>query len=231
MPHRAPKRIATRVDDVPSRTLKPASRGWNTALAVLVLAAWTLAAGCRGDPPALRPLGPDAVVLAFGDSLTRGTGASSDESYPARLGRLLGRPVVNAGIPGEVSSEGVRRLPGTLARHRPQLVILCHGGNDLLRGRDPEQIAENLRTMVRLTREADAEVVLLGVPRPGVFLKPPGFYAEVAEEFAIPHEGEILKRILADPALKADPIHPNGGGYKLLAEAVRGLLSRSGAVP
>jgi lysophospholipase L1-like esterase len=196
-----------------------------------MVAAWTLVAGCHGDPPELRPLGPDAVVLAFGDSLTRGTGASSEESYPARLGRLLGRSVVNAGIPGEVSVEGVRRLPNALARHRPQLVILCHGGNDLLRGHDSGQVAENLRTMVRLSREAGAEVVLLGVPKPGVFLKPPGFYAEVAKEFGIPYEGEILKRILADPAVKADPIHPNGKGYGLLAEAVRGLLSRSGAVP
>ena len=87
-------------------------------------------AGC--DPtPKVKALGDDAVILAFGDSLTFGTGASKHKSYPAQLQALISRTVINAGIPVEVSNTGLRRLPALLTRHQPDLVIICHGGNDI----------------------------------------------------------------------------------------------------
>lgn len=198
------------------------------ALILIVLAAVALA-GC-GEEPRLRPLAPDAVVLAFGDSLTYGTGADPEESYPARLAAAIGRRVVNAGVPGEVSAEGLRRLPGLLERFAPALVILCHGGNDLLRRLDRAATERNLVEMIRLARARGADVVLIGVPAPGLLLGTAALYERVAEEEGVPIEDEILADLLGDTRYKSDAVHPNAAGYARLAAAVEALLRRAGAL-
>lgn len=187
--------------------------------------------GSCGKAPQLPPLSADAVILAFGDSLTAGTGAGDAESYPAQLSRLIGRKVLNAGIPGEVSADGAKRLPELLDRERPALLILCHGGNDLLARQSHQLIADNLRTMVRLAGERGIPVLLIAVPAPDLSLKPPALYEELSREFRIPIEAKILSRILAKGSLKSDHIHPNAAGYRQLAEALAKLLKKSGALP
>jgi lysophospholipase L1-like esterase len=170
------------------------------------------------------------VVLAFGDSLTFGTGASAGESYPAKLEGLIGRRVVNAGVPGEISADGLARLPEFLDRERPALLILCHGANDILRRLDLKETAANLRAMIRMAQERGVAVVLIGVPAFNLSLSPPSFYREVAEECRIPYEGTILPKILAKGSLKSDYVHPNAAGYQRLAESVARLLRKSGAI-
>jgi lysophospholipase L1-like esterase len=197
--------------------------------AVLLLAACALA-GCGGGTPKLSRLPADAVVLAFGDSLTFGTGAQPEASYPAVLEKLIGRKVWGAGVPGEVSAAGLARLPSALDYYQPKLLILCHGGNDFLRKLGDAQAAENLRAMIRLSRERGIAVVLVGVPKPGLFPAPPDFYAEIAKEFGLPYEDASLKSILRDNELKADIAHPNAKGYAKLAAALAALLKKSGAV-
>ncbi len=189
-----------------------------------------LLAACDGGQPKLPPLAPDAVVLAFGDSLTFGIGANAGEGYPARLEALIGRKVVSAGVPGEVSAEGLARLPSALEQTKPQLVILCHGGNDLLRKLDEAQAANNIRAMVRLARSQGAQVMLVGVPKPGLLPSSAGFYADIAKELRLPYEEAALKKILTDNALKSDLVHPNAAGYARLAEAIAALLKKTGAV-
>jgi lysophospholipase L1-like esterase len=188
-----------------------------------------LLAACGGSPKLAR-LAPDAVVLAFGDSLTFGTGADPSESYPARLESLIRRKVIAAGVPGESSAEGLARFPSALDEAKPQLVILCHGGNDFLRKLDDTQAANNLRAMVRLARSRGAQVLLVGVPKPGLLPSPADFYPEIAKEFGLPYEGTALRKILIDNALKSDLVHPNAAGYARLAEAVAALLKKAGAV-
>lgn len=192
------------------------------ALLILALA---LTACERIEP--LRPLDPDAVVLAFGDSLTYGTGAPKGQSYPEVLAELLDRAVINAGVPGEVSAEGRERLPALLEEHRPALVVLLHGGNDLLRRKDQAETAENLRAMVETARATGAEVVLIGVPRPGPFLSAADFYGDLARELRLPYDGDSLPKLLGDAGLKSDAVHLNAAGYRRLAEAIDALIARS----
>jgi acyl-CoA thioesterase-1 len=175
-------------------------------------------------------LAEGAVILAFGDSLTFGTGAAPTESYPAVLERLVGRRVVNEGVPGEMTGEGLARLPESLKREKPALLILCHGTNDLLRGLNKRQAAGNLRAMIRLAREKGAAVVLIAAPSPGIALSPAPFYREIAAEMELPLEEKALSTVLSDGTLRSDPIHPNAAGYRRLAESIAALLKRSGAV-
>jgi lysophospholipase L1-like esterase len=182
--------------------------------------------GCDSGPK-IAPLGHDAVVLAFGDSLTRGTGAAAGKAYPDVLANLLGRTVVNVGIPGEISSTGLKRLPGMLDKHDPTLVILCHGGNDFLHRLNREDTIRNLEEMVELIRSHGADVILIGVPKLGFGFDIPKFYATIAEKQDIPYEGEILLDLLGDNSMKSDSIHPNATGYRLMAEAVYEVINKS----
>lgn len=202
------------------------------------LSAWRLAlfwvaalalAGC-GDATKLARLAPDAVVLAFGDSLTFGTGAAEADSYPAQLERLIGRKVVRAAVPGEVSAQALARLPTALEEHQPKLLVLCTGGNDFLRNLSQAEAAANLRRMIALAKERGAEVLLIGTPEKGLLVAPPKFYAEIAKEFGIPYEGKVIGEILRNSELKSDPIHPNARGYRLMAERLAELLKKSGAL-
>lgn len=185
-----------------------------------------------GRTARLSPLPRDAVVLAFGDSLTYGIGAVYGESYPSVLEKLIGRKVVSAGMPGELTAGGLKRLPQVLDKVRPRLVILCHGCNDLIHGIDERQVASNLRAMISMAQESGAEVVLVGVPRfqQRVLSPPPRFYRMVAAEFVIPYTGNALQVILANRSFRADAVHPNGDGYRRLAETLAHLLRMSGAI-
>jgi acyl-CoA thioesterase-1 len=186
-------------------------------------------AGC-GERPRLERLASDAVVLAFGDSLTYGTGAAEDESYPAQLEKLIGRRVVSAGVPGEVTAQALERLPAALDEHAPRLLLLCIGGNDFLRRLGNQQAEKNVRDMVKLAKSRGVAVLLVGTPEPGFIVSPPAFYAGIAKEYRVPYEDAIIGEVLKDRSLKADPIHPNARGYRLIAERLAVLLRDSGAI-
>lgn len=197
----------------------------NIRVLVLVL----LLSGC-GDSPELPSLQEDAVILAFGDSLTHGNGADKNQSYPAVLESLLGRKVINAGVSGEISEQGLKRLPGLLDQHRPDLLILCHGGNDILRQKDMNETADNLRAMIDLAGERGVPVVMLGVPRPGLFLSSADIYKEIADAADVLFIEDLIPDILGDKSLKSDTVHPNADGYRRMAESIYALLQESGAV-
>jgi lysophospholipase L1-like esterase len=189
-----------------------------------------LLGGCGEKVPRVAAVGPDEVIVAFGDSLTYGTGAAESESYPVVLAQLIGRRVVRAGVPGEVTAQGLVRLPQVIEEHQPALVIVCLGGNDMLRKLVETQIRSNLRQIIRTLRDRGIAVVLVGVPKPALLTSAAAFYGELAKEYRIPYEGKILNHIMHQLDLRSDAIHPNAKGYRRMAEAIAELLREAGAI-
>jgi len=189
-----------------------------------------LLGGCGEKVSRVAAVGPDEVIVAFGDSLTYGTGAAESESYPVVLAQLIGRRVVRAGVPGEVIAQGLVRLPQVIEEHQPALVIVCLGGNDMLRKLDEAQIRSNLRQIIRTLRDRGIAVVLVGVPKPALLTSAAAFYSELAKEYRIPYEGKILNHIMHQLDLRSDAIHPNAKGYRRMAEAIAELLREAGAI-
>lgn len=195
-----------------------------TSIAILCMLA--LCAGCRSHSK-IRKLSAPSIIVAFGDSLTSGTGATQEESYPSVLSAMIGFKVVNAGVAGEDTTAGLSRLPTVLKDEQPDLVILCHGGNDMLRGQDASITIANLNAMIEMVKAAGADVILIGVPKPALLLKPAPFYQEIATKHGIPFDAKSLTKILSTPALTSDPAHPNASGYKRLSESIKTLIGKS----
>lgn len=180
--------------------------------------------------PHLNTLARNDVILAFGDSLTYGVGVSKPNAYPALLQSSIGYTVINSGVPGETTEQALERLPQQLVEHQPKLVLLCIGGNDMLRKMDMNNAQSRIRQMIELIKKSGAQVVLIGVPTPTLFGGPPELYQKIATDFSLPYEGEILNTILKDSDLKSDTVHPNEKGYQMLAERIAELLQDSGAI-
>lgn len=188
-------------------------------------------AGCQQKPEARLPLLFDNdVILAFGDSLTYGTGADARTSYPAVLSRLSARTVVNAGVPGETTKGGLARLENTLDKHQPALVLLCLGGNDFLRKVDEASTRQNLERMLGILKARGIPVVMLAVPGFGLSLSPHPLYRELAEKHSVILAEDLLSDILSDRDLKSDPIHPNAQGYSKMATSLLEVLRSRGAL-
>lgn len=174
---------------------------------------------------------PHDTILAFGDSLTYGHGANYDESYPALLSSLSGHKVINAGINGETSDEGLQRLPKLLEDKSIKLMILCFGGNDILRRQSMEKLKNNLKMMISMAKTKNIDVLLIAVPNISLFgLSPLELYENVAEEENIPLLMGVITDILSQPTLKNDQIHPNALGYEQMAEKVYESLKENGWV-
>ena len=192
-------------------------------LAVLLLTACDRA-------PTLPKLSSHDVIVAFGDSLTHGTGANTDTAYPAVLASLIGHTVINAGVPGDTTTSGLQRLPEVLDEYQPRLVLLCLGGNDMLRKQPTATTESNLRQLIQAIRASGAQVVLIGVPEPKLFGSAPDFYTRIADEMQLPLERDAFNDVLKDNRLKSDPIHANAAGYRQVAERLAAFLKETGAL-
>jgi acyl-CoA hydrolase len=198
-----------------------------TVLFVLLLAA------CSKSPK-YEPLAGGAVVLAFGDSVTRGTGAKEGEDYPTRLAQRSGWDVVNGGIAGDTARSATSRIDRLLQDIEPALVIVELGGNDFLRRYSDKEVKEDLRLILRAVKQSGATPVLVGVPELSVFragmgrLSDSAIYAELAKEEKVLLVKDVFSGVLSDASLRADQIHPNAEGYRVLADGVAAALAGAG---
>jgi acyl-CoA hydrolase len=200
---------------------------------LLILVASLMLAACGGGQKA-QALPPGTVVLAFGDSVTFGTGAAPGEDYPTRLAAITGWTIANAGVPGDTAEAAKGRIRAALEESNPALVIVELGGNDFLRRRPEKQIKEDLRQILAQVQAAKVPVVLVAVPRFSLLgaavgaLPDAELYEQLAEEEKVPLVPKVFARILSDPGLKADQIHPNAEGYRQLAEGIAESLRDAG---
>ena len=201
----------------------------------LVLAPLFLAAlAACGRKPRLAAVPAGATVLALGDSITAGTGASVEASYPAVLAQLTGWNVVNAGVPGDTSAGALARLPELLLQHSPRLVLVSIGGNDFLRRLPPDQTRANIRSISEQATASGAQVVLVAIPEASALaavarsLGDHVMYKELSEELKLPLHAGGWAAVLSDPALRSDAIHANAQGYAAFARGLAETLRKLG---
>jgi acyl-CoA thioesterase I len=160
------------------------------------------------------------TIICFGDSLTEGVGAGEGEDYPSALSRQLVSPVVNAGRRGDTTADALQRLSGAVLSKNPRLVILLLGGNDLLRQRPRQETRKNLEEIVRRVQARGAIVAIVGI-KLGLFTDEyAAVFEETARQFGALYIPGVMKGVLSDSKFRSDPIHPNGAGYRLVAERI-----------
>ncbi|MGB5750731.1 MAG: arylesterase [Desulfobacterales bacterium] len=157
-------------------------------------------------------------IVCFGDSLTFGTGASSGQDYPSQLSKMISRPVINAGVPGDTTARALQRIERDVLPYSPDIVLITLGGNDLKNGIAKEVAFENLRKIVESIQKQGVHVIIGGLHIP---LRDRGFgrgYQKLADQTGAILIPNILEGIMGDRKLMSDPIHPNDAGYKIMAD-------------
>lgn len=209
------------------------------SVGVGVCAGWLLLTGLPGVFPLAPAAEPSSVddrprIVAFGDSLTAGLGVAAEEAYPAELQRRLEAlglryRVINAGVSGETTAGGLRRVPWIL-RSKPEIVILELGANDGLRGLRIEETKANLERIIQQLQQSGTQVILAGMKLPpnygndylAAFER---LYPDLAARYRLPLIPFFLEGVATSDTLnQADGIHPTARGYRAIVDMMLGRL-------
>jgi acyl-CoA hydrolase len=205
---------------------------------LLVAATLLLLAAC-GSGQQFTALSANANVVVLGDSLTYGTGATSGEDYVSLLSNSTGWNIMNAGIPGNTSADGLDRLDALLAPHddgsqKIDLLIVELGGNDFLRHIPEAETVHNLSAILAKSKARSINTVLIAIPKFSPIgaalgsLEDHPLYEKLAEQTNTPLVEDVFSDVLAKNSLKADPVHPNADGYRIVASGLKSALSDLG---
>jgi len=187
---------------------------------------------CRAEKVPAIPVG--TTVLILGDSLSYGTGANKNEDYPTLLGAHTGWNIVNAGVPGDTTADGLARLPDLLNEHQPKLLMIELGGNDFLHGVPVGQTIANLNKIISQAKSKNITTVLIAIPEFKPLKAAMGglsdhpLYEKMADETKTFLIEDTFSEVLSKNSLKADYIHPNAQGYRAVEEKMRESLTELG---
>lgn len=167
-------------------------------------------------------------IIAFGDSLVQGVGASKGNDFVSRLSQKTGVNIVNAGVSGNTTIDGLLRLQKDVLDKKPDVVILLLGGNDALKQISVEQTFGNLENMINQIKQGGAKVLLLGVRGGVVFIGKnydPEFesLAKKTNTVLVP---DVLDGLFGNKEFMSDGIHPNDAGYEKIANKIWQYLPR-----
>lgn len=189
---------------------------------------------CGKRKPSTTALKSDARVLALGDSLTVGYGATPEQAWPAILAQLTGWHVDNEGVNGDTSAGALQRLQALLAANSYDAVLVGIGGNDMLRGVSQQATKDNVAAIMRAALAHTPYVALIATPAPEPLratvgsLSDAGFYEEVAKAEKALLIPDVYSTVLSDAALRSDRIHANAQGYAAVAQQVADKLKAAG---
>lgn len=209
-------------------------------LRVVLLSLSLLLAACERDYR-YAPLPSAANVVILGDSLTYGTGAGPEQSYAAILAENTGWQIVNAGVPGDTSAEGLERLPELLDTYMDEeqsidLLLVELGGNDFLQRVPRSQTIRNLEAILAQAKSRGVQTALIAIPKISVAdaalgnLSDHPLYQELAEATGTPLIENVFSEVLSTSSLKADAIHPNAHGYRVAADRLQQELVELGFI-
>jgi lysophospholipase L1-like esterase len=166
-----------------------------------------------------------STIVAFGDSLVYGSGATHGNDFVSQLGKMINHDIINKGMPGDTTAEGLARLDDII-QAKPDIVFVLFGGNDALRNIPKEETFSNLDTMVTTLQQAGAEVVLIGI-QGGLFsISDPyaASFENLAEKRGVLLVPNVMEGIFGNKELMSDLIHPNDAGYRMIAQKVHSYL-------
>ena len=200
-------------------------------MALTLMSAAVATSSCSREQPK-EYLPADSTVVALGDSLTYGYGATPQTSYPAILGELTGWQVINAGVNGDTSADVLARSAAIIAQN-PDLVLLGVGGNDVLSRTEPLTTKANISATIATIKAANIPVVLIAEPHfssSALFGRASDnpIYKEIATSEEIPLYSKGWSEVLSDDSLKSDQIHANAAGYRHFAQGLYGYLQDEG---
>jgi len=173
-------------------------------------------------------------VIFLGDSLSAGMGLAKEQAFPHLLDAMLDEQqlptsIINAGVSGDTTSGGLRRLNWIL-KQDPQLIVLELGANDGLRGQPLTEIEKNLSTMIETIQQQNIAVILVGMQVPTNYGNEytQGFadiYPKLAKKYKLPFVPFLLEGVAGEAHLnQPDGIHPTAEGQKILAQNVLPIL-------
>lgn len=166
------------------------------------------------------------TIIAFGDSLVEGVGATPGNDFPSLLSKAIGKPIINMGMGGNTSAQGLALVPSVTMKN-PKVVIVLFGGNDFLRHVPIEETFKNIDAIVATLQRSGAVVVLLGV-RGGILSdKYDEYFEEIAKNRGTLYVPNVLSGLLGRTEFMSDGIHPNSTGYARIAEKILPVLQET----